>query len=179
MAHLLLPYTILTQGIYAGIIGTISTVTMGTCRLVTSIYNHRNPDISRVIKKLDIDRRLMLIQAVLNSIEHTAKHNEARLKLNDLEKTQVFELVGAETDLSNDPIELCLIYLHETIQAIHDDLSAINNKVEYHTTKWFSSWRTLNITSLIDNLELNAGLLNARFEDLTKISMFLASRHIH
>ena len=173
----LIPYTILTQGIYTGIIGTISAVTMGTCRLVTSIYNHQNPDISRVIKKLDIDRRLMLIQAVLNTIEHTAKHSEAKLKLNDLEKTQVFELVGAETDLSNDPIELCLVYLHETIQEIHNILSNINDKVEYHNTKWFSSWRTLNVTPFIESLELNSTLLNSRFDDLTKISMFLANKH--
>ncbi len=42
-----IPYTLLTQGIYSGLIGTISTVTMGTCKLVTSIYKHKNPNVNK------------------------------------------------------------------------------------------------------------------------------------
>lgn len=177
MAMYIIP-TILAQGIYTGIISTISTVTMGTCRLVTSIYTYKNPDVTRVIRELDIDRRLMLIQSVLNTIEHssTQTHTEAKMKLNDLEKTQIFELVGAETDLQNDPIELCLMYLHEIIQEIHNDLKELDLRISYHHTKWFSSWRTLDISSSIESLKLNSKLLNSRFDDLTKISMFLANK---
>lgn len=168
--------TILAQGIYTGIISTISTVTMGTCKLVTSIYTYENPDVIKVVQELDIDRRLMLIQAVLNTIEHTSTRQKAKMKLNDLEKTCIFEMVGAETDLKNDPIELCLVYLHDIIQKINNDLRIINSKVAYHNTKWFSSWRTLNISSQLNNLKLNSRLLDLRFDDLTKISMFLANR---
>lgn len=170
--------TILAQGIYTGIISTISTVTMGTCSLVTSIYTYKNPDISSVIKELDVDRRLLLIQSVLNRIENTQTTNhQAKMKLNDLEKTQIFELVGAEADLRYDPIELCLIYLHEIIQEIHNDLSKINGKIAYHHTKWFSSWRTLDLTNSINNLKINSKLLDRRFDDLTKISIFLARKN--
>lgn len=176
MAYII-PYTILAQGIYTGIIGTISAVTMGTCGMVKSIYTHKNPDVTKTIKELDIERRLRLIQAVLNSVNHHPKYDMAKVKLNDLEKTQIFELVGKETNLDNDPIELCLIYLHETIQEINNDLTAINKKISYHRTKWFNGWRTLNIKSYIENLKINSALLNSRFDDLTKISAFLANKN--
>lgn len=171
----LLPYTILAQGIYTGIIGTISAVTMGTCNIVKSIYTHKNPDVTKLIKELDIEQRLKLIQSILNSIDHESRTDTAKMKLNDLEKTQVFELVNFEANLNDDPIELCIIALHEKIQDIHDDLSKINAKVAYHNTKWFNSWRTLNVKPLLDNLKLNSKLLDARFKDLLSISNFLSN----
>ncbi|XWV25610.1 hypothetical protein QJ856_gp0143 [Tupanvirus deep ocean] len=168
--------TILAQGIYAGIIGTISSVTIGTCSLVKSIYTHQNPDVTKIIKEMDIERRLHLIQAVINTIDKESTAKLATVKLNELEKTQIFEMVNTEVDLMADPIELCLVYLHETIQDIHNDLIAINKKVAYHNTKWFSSWRTLNIKPLLDNLKINSNLLTQRFDDLTKISIFLKNK---
>jgi len=174
----IIPCTLLAQGIYAGLIGTISTVTMKTCGLAKSIYTHKNPDITKILLELDIERRLALIQAVLNKIDHQAAKNEtAHIKLNDLEKTQLFELIGSEVDFRNDPIELCIIYLHDTIQNIHNDLDTINKKIAYHNTKWFHTWRTLNIKSMTENLKLNSNLLESRFTDLTKISMFLRANN--
>lgn len=175
MAMYIIP-TILAQGIYTGVIGTISTITIGTCRLVTSIYTHQNPDITRVIRELDVDRRLLLIQSVLNKIDHDSIHEYTKIKLNDLEKTQVFEIIHAKADLQNDPIELCLLYLHEIIQEIHNNLDEINRKVAYHNTKWFNAWRTLDIGHTLENLKINSKLLDARFDDLTKISIFLANK---
>lgn len=171
-----IPYTILAQGIYTGLISTISAITMGTCRLVKSVYTHKNPDANRIMTELDIERRLRLIQSVLNVIDKKCNHKLAKIKLNDLEKTQIFEMVGSKTDLENDPIELCLIYLHETIQNINNDLTMINKKVTYHNTKWFSGWRTLNIKPLLENLRTNSNLLENRFNDLTKISIFLNNK---
>jgi len=171
-----LAYAVITQGIYSGIISTIGLATMKTCSVIKSIYLHQNPDASKIMTELDIERKLKLIQSVLNTIDHASPQNEARLKLNNLEKTQIFELVGAETDLEKDPIELCLYYLHDAIQKIHNDLTTINEKVAHHNTKWLSSWRTLFIIPLFDNLKLNSNLLDTRFNDLIKISTFLKNR---
>ena len=169
------PYALLARGIYAGLIGTISTATMRACGVVKSIYTHKNPDATKLIIELDIERRLRLIQSVLNKIDNQTKQKTAKVKLNDLEKTQIFELIGEEADLDDDPIDLCLMYLYETIQNIHNDLSAINKKIAHHNTKWFSAWRTLNIKSILESLKLHSKLLDSRFEDLTKISNFLNS----
>ena len=175
MAACFIP-SILLQGIYTGIISTISTVTMGTCKLISSIYTCQHSDINKIMKELDISRRLLIIQAVLSTINQNSIHKNIQIKLNDLEKTQVFNLIGSKSDLKNDPIELCLIYLQETIYDIHNDLFSIKNRIDYHNTKWFSSWRTLYVTDLIDNLKSNTALLNSRFDDLTKISVFLHNR---
>lgn len=185
--------TILVQGIYTGIISTISTVTMGTCRLITSIYTYENPNANRIIKELDVDRKLVLIQSVLNVIDKTStpslhqqqqqlqhqhqhQQHQIEFKLNDLEKTLVFEMVGAEPDLKSDPIELCLMFLHEIIKDIHADLKQINDRIAYHKTKWFNSWRSLDLSNQIASLKLNSRLLDNRFDDLTKISIFLANK---
>ena len=204
----LLP-SILVQGIYTGIIGTISSVTMSTCALAKTVYTHENPNVNRIIKSIDIERRLRLVTAVIRVINEDTKET-----VTDLEKTLIIDLVKTstpsvahpgsmacchlpsctqapsslalvlakqipETPLAEDPIELCLSYLHETIRDIRADLLAINRKVAYHNTKWFSSWRTLDVSSYLSNLKTNAQLLNQRFDDLTKISAFLKQRREH
>lgn len=167
--------TLLTQGIYTGIIGTISSVTIGTCGLVKSIYTYQNPDVTKIIKELDIERKLNIIQAVLHKIDNDSS-KLTKIKLNDLERTQIFEIINSQTYLMKDPIELCMVYLHETIQEIHNCLTTINKKVSYHNTKWFCRWRTLNIKTQLENLKINFSLLIQRFDDLTNISIFLKNR---
>lgn len=181
----LLP-SILVQGIYTGIIGTISSVTMSTCALAKTVYTHQNPNVNRIIRSIDIDRRLRLVTAVIRVIDADTKE-----QVSDLEKTQIVDLVKTkvqpslaivlakqmpDTPIAEDPIELCLSYLHETIRDIRSDLLAINRKVAYHSTKWFSSWRTLDVSTYLSSLKVNAQLLDQRFDDLTKISAFLRQR---
>lgn len=172
---LLIP-TLLTQGIYTGIVSTISAVTIKSCYLIKTVYLHQHPNISRTIREIDIERRLQLIQSVINLIDDNSRNDEATIKLDDMEKTQIFDIIGSRVQLQSDPIELCLQFLHEIIQDIHNDLFAINRKVSHHNKKWFATWRTLNILPLIENLRINSVLLENRFNDLTKISIFLSKR---
>lgn len=174
-----IPLALLVQGIYTGLIGTISTVTMKACGLVRTLYSHKNPDVTKLIKELDIERRLKLIQSILNRIDRKTRERIIKKShLNDLEKTQIFEIIGIEANLDKDPIEICLIYLRETIQEICNDLTIINGKIEKHNTKWFKNWRSLNIQNNIDNLKLNSNLLEFRFNDLTRVSTFLSNNDI-
>lgn len=163
---------ILAQGIYTGIITGISGIVLGTVRTIKAIYTHQNPDVNKIVRKLDLERRLILIQSVLRAINNQAKDK----KLNELEKKDLHQSISLETDLDNDPIELCLLFLQQTINDINNDLEAINKKVAYHNTKWFSSWRKLNIKSLLVSLEEHSVQLNSRFDDLTKVSTFLKNR---
>lgn len=173
----MIPYTILVDGVYAGLIGTISAITIGSCSIIKSLYVYQNPDVTKIIKELDIDRRLKLIRAVMNNIQrHPQKQNP---KMSELEKSQICELIGSTIDLSNDPIEICLISLKETIKDINNDLSIINQKIAYHNTKWFNSWRKLNIQRYLENLKTNSHLLDLRFNDLTKICSFLHKKLIN
>jgi len=177
---------VLAQGIYAGVISTISTVTMGTCSMVKSIYTHKNPKVSKILEELDLIRRMETIQTTINKIEDPKYKKIVKVKVNDqqelkssqivlddLEKTQIFELIDLEPDLKTDPIEICLHYLHEIIQKIQTELITINKKVAYHNTKWFSSWRQLNIKPMVTRLTLYSDQLRDRFDDFLKINDFL------
>lgn len=179
---LLVPYTILAQGIYSGIIGTISAITMGTISVIKTVYTHQNPDANRLMKKLDIERRLRLIQSVLDTIDMDTKNENEDIELDQLEKTQILEMVKTHNNIAEkinidtDPIELCLRFIKETVLQITNILSDMNNKINRHHQKWFYSWRTLDISTYLENLEIESKLLDARFNDLATISTYLARR---
>jgi len=168
--------SIIVKGLYSGFVSAVGAIAIGTCKLAKSIYMHQNPDVTKIVKKLDIERRLQLVNSIINIINTTSSFDEAKVKLNDLEKTQIFELVGAEVDLKNDPIELCMRSLHEVIQDINDCLITISNKIARHNCKWFKHLRTLNLRPLLEDLELNSELLDRRYNDLLSVSMFLGNR---
>jgi len=160
-----IPYALLAQGIYTGIITTISTITTGTCYIVTSIYTHKNPNVSAYIKELDIERRLKLIEAVLHTIKQTKPAETAETaapsappliepavvlnqqikKLSIDNQTVEYFLFDDYQKKPDDPIQLCLRYLSDIISEIHKNLSTIHEKVSNHNDKWFSAWRSLHI----------------------------------
>lgn len=146
--------SIITQGIYTGIISTISNATIKTCNIMQTIYSHENPDIKKVMKELDIERKLKTLESIFNI---QIPNNTLNEKIN----------------LQKDPISLCLLYIIDAIKKIQNDLLLINKKVNSHNLKWFSTWRSLNIKNLLDNLELDCKLLDNRFDDLIKISNLL------
>lgn len=164
---------ILAQGIYSGVISMISGATRNTCDIVRSLYTHKNPNINRLIKKLDIENKLQIIQAVFNAVNLQAKKEIKEKYLDDLEKTQVFTMLSAKQDLNCDPIQLCLNSVNDSIVSIEADLSAIHKKANDHKDLWFSSWRQLDIADLISNLETDTMILDTRFNNLLKISEFL------
>ena len=172
--------SILVQGIYTGIIGTISSITINTCSMVKTLYTHENPNVNKIIKEIDIDRRLKLIRAVINVINADSIKSNS-MTMTDLEKTQIVNMVDSFTanDVgpNDDPIALCLEYLKEIIIDIHSNINEINVRVKYHNTKWFSKWRSLDIDSVISDLKTNSLILDSRFKDLTKISRFLSERN--
>lgn len=167
-AAILLPYTLLTQGIYSGIIHTIGNVTTSICDVVLTIYNHQNINVNNKIKHFDINRRLILIRSVLRTMNNTSN------TLSDMERTHIHDLIHSRTHLEKDPIELCLTFLNETIHDIYKTLREIDQKVAYHHTKWFVYWRTLNIDALLEQLETQIVILEKIFHDLTRIGIFLS-----
>jgi hypothetical protein len=166
----LIPYTLLAQGIYSGLIGTISAVTMGTVAVVQSVYTHRNPDADRVLKKLDIERRLKLFEAILNKINEKTK-----TELDDISRAEISTIINADVKITSDPIALCLEFLHETITNITVLLGNLERKIYNHEQKWFSKWRVLDISSYLSDLEDQSKILSERFDDLTKIATYFSN----
>ena len=176
MASLLLflPCALIAQGIYTGLVGMISATTIKTCSIIKTVYNLKNPNVIKIVQEMDLETRLRIIQTVINKINTISKPKLVHFKLNDVEKTQIFELIGTESiDLSKDPIEVCLESIHEVIQFIHNDLNIIYSKINLHQTKWFHKWRSMNTKDLTKDLEIHSTLLNSRFDNLVKVATFL------
>jgi len=167
---LVFPYILLANGIYSGLITGISSLTLGTCSMIGSIYSHKNPDADKCIRKLDLERKLKLIESVLNKSNVNSSRNIFRDKIGT--ESIIFDVVEGENTIMEDPIKLCLHYLHQAVEEIHNSIKKIHDKVSYHKTKWFSTWRTLNIKKQIEELEHSTKILDDRFNDLIKISQF-------
>lgn len=64
----LIPYALISQGI-------ISIIAIQTCRIVSSIYTYKNPNLNRTLMELDIEKRCKLIQVLVNTINKSFKYN--------------------------------------------------------------------------------------------------------
>lgn len=168
---LALPSSLFIQGIYSGLIGTISTCVVKSSQLITKIYKHKNVDVIRILKKTDIEYKLLLVETVMNNIKNKYKtdaviENKHHIILNQYIKHEDYTR-------KREPLELCIESLNEIIKEIHLILNEINEKINYHNSKWFVNWRKLNINKQIDLLEINTAILNERFNDLLRIAPFL------
>lgn len=161
--------TLLSNGIYTGVLSSIGTMTNGIYKTIKSIYNYQNPDITKHIKSLDLEYKLKLIGSIL--------HNQTLIPtLNSKEhinnKSIIFTTVQNSTSnlsTASSPIEISLVYLSNSIKEVHYNLVQINQKVLYHQTKWFNSWRSLNIINLLSDLETNTSVLQSRFDTFVKM----------
>ena len=179
----LIPYSLITQGLCTGIVTTISTMTVGSYKVIKSIYVHKNEDIHLFLKKLDIDRKLSLIESVISSSKSPQSETSTDLT-NELEITpshlrnlhliENYHRSKSKNTNITDPIQLCLTDLSTIITEIHINLKSIDQKVHSHNRKWFQSCRTLNVQKELERLEINVKIMNDRYEDLIKISMLRA-----
>jgi len=150
----IIPYTIIATGLYSGLISSISTLTTSACKNISHIYNHDNPDIYLDLKRLDINRKLNLINSILSYRQN-----------NKSEET--YEIIKAE--YQNNPVMLCLEYLSDIIADINIDLINIKEKINRHDNKYFRNWRNLNIKPYMDKLELDNQILDQRFISLVQV----------
>lgn len=170
---LALPSNLFIQGIYSGLIGTISTCVVKSSQLITKIYKHKNVDIIELLKKTDIEYKLLLVETVMTTIKNKYQinvlpslENNPHIILNQYIKNEDYIR-------KREPFELCIESLNETIKEIHSILNEINEKINHHNSKWFVNWRKLNITRQTKLLEINATILNERFNDLLKIFPYM------
>lgn len=170
----LVPYGLITQGLYSGLVSSISTMTFGMCNMIKSIYSHKNPDVDNFIKKLDLEYRINFISTILKKYNKTKTID---IKERICDKSVIFTIVdnnslteSSRYRTASDPFQVSLMYLSSIICDIHNDLSEINKQIEAHQAKWFNSWRVLNIKKYLDILETDSYILSKRFDDFMKIS---------
>ena len=65
-------------------------------------------------------------------------------------------------------INFCLENLHDMVIRIREDLKQIKAKINYHNSKWFVSWRSLDARQELANLKLHTKLLEERYDLFVK-----------
>jgi len=161
--------SLLSNGIYTGIVSSIGTMTMGIYNTIKSIYSHQNPDVIKQIKTLDIEYKLRLIDSILQNqnllpIKTTKEHiNNQSVIFTTVDKSV------SNLSRSCTPLEINLVYLSKSIKDIHQILTQINQKILYHQTKWFGPWRALHVTGLMTDLGIHNLILQNRLDDFMKI----------
>lgn len=171
---LAISYYILSQGIYAGIITGISTMTLGACRLIGSIYQRRNPNISENLNRLDIEYQLRLIDSIFKKFDVQSEKN---IEIKSEKGPITFLLINKPDIHSTDPIEISLGYISKSVEDIHSTLAEIDQVVAYHNTKWFNSWRPINIKKQLKSLEQNSIVLKNRFDSFIKVCDLIDKRY--
>lgn len=120
--------------------------------LVSTTKKLEHNDFNTVLSELDLDFKLELIQGFLDDIGIIFNHsNEKRM---------------SKTILTS------LNYLNNIITNIHILINTIKEKIEYHKTKYFNYYRTLDISQDILSLKQNHNLLLSRFDLIIKIFNF-------
>lgn len=105
---------------------------------LSSIIYYDN-NIDEVLKKLDIKNKIKNIELLLSGIK------------------------------SNNPmINRCIEGLYDIIIDIREDIKQIDIKIKNHKNLYFSSWRYLNCSKLLNNLKTHSHILDNRLDFLIK-----------
>tara|TARA_Y100000589_G_C27183481_1_gene641728 strand:+ start:2192 stop:2644 length:453 start_codon:yes stop_codon:yes gene_type:complete len=109
--------------------------------LTLNIYNNY-PEIKSLFETLDIKAKISILNKLISELDDK-KENES--------------------------VHLCLNYLHQTIDKIHDLIDSINKELEMHSKRYFYYWRYPNCYSDMDKLKLQSNILDKRTEMLSTI----------
>mmetsp|Transcript_21773 Transcript_21773/g.30458 ORF Transcript_21773/g.30458 Transcript_21773/m.30458 type:complete len:203 (-) Transcript_21773:73-681(-) len=83
---------------------------------------------------------------------------------------QVIEAVVKEIpDTSSEAVAICIKNIESCIKKIETILAGINKQVSYHNTKWFSSWRPLQLDLDLAQLKKQKTVLDQRVDLLMKV----------
>ena len=133
--------------------------------IVSSLYNLINSvsstkelehnDFNNIIKELDLDFKLELIQSFLDDITNV---------LGPIDES----VTHIQTNITKS-LTVSLNYLNKIITEIHTLINTIKDKIEYHKTKYFNYYRTLDITQDLTKLKQDHDILMSRFDLIIKI----------
>jgi hypothetical protein len=156
----IIPYAILYTGIYSGITGIVSSATKKTCENAASLYNFKNPNVRKLLKKTDIENKLSIIGSLIQ------KYCENNNINNDSEYIDGFKIIDNEKN----PVHLCIESIIDVFNNINATLLKIKEKINYHETRYFNNWIKLDIKQLLDELDMQIIILDKRFDYFIKLS---------
>lgn len=125
---------------------------------IWDIINEKHDDLKDLIKSIDLDSRVELIESIIRDISDDMKiHNIS----------------------PNHSLELALCQIKNIISDIHADLNDIKKGMEYHKTLWFNSLRTPSYYIIIDKVKEDKKTLDSRFDNLVKVISLFKQNEIY
>jgi hypothetical protein len=132
-----------------------SETTKGMLNKIWDIINEKHPDTIEILAPLDIISKVKLIETLIRDI-------------NDEIKVQNTEIPKS--------LELSIQQLNDIVERIHKNLNNIKNRIEYHKTLWFSSFRYVGYLEEVEKLKKNNSILDTRLDHLIKIIMLFRNK---
>jgi hypothetical protein len=114
--------------------------------LIKNFVSFHHEQINEVLSEHDLISKLEIIQALMKDIESESNPSENN-------HTPIRQSV--QKALSN---------LHLVVEEIVRLLENIDNKIKYHSSKYFSGWRRLNYQEEIKRLQRSIKLMDIRYQ---------------
>ena len=114
-------------------------------------YRSAFPEIFLELESLDVDARLRMVLALLKNAEERSRTDSP----------------GEET------IDICLGEIRTSVDSITHDLEAVHRELRAHQERWFASFRSPHVSSLLKSLRVKMGVLDRRVDMLIKAQAFL------
>lgn len=112
--------------------------------LIKNFVSFHHEQINEVLSEHDLISKLEIIQALMTDIENESS---------DEDKPRIRQSV-----------QKALMNLHLVVEEIVRLLENIDNKIKYHSTRYFSGWRRLNYEDEIKKLKKLIKLMDIRYQ---------------
>jgi len=118
-------------------------------------------DVSEALIRSDRDD----IKKKVNELDLADKMKEIESLMNDINNLNIYKSIQS--------INHAAMALHESIEKVHSDMNKLCVKLNDHSDKWFSYWRTVDYGKDMDDLVISEAIMNKRYtrlKDLLKIN---------
>lgn len=113
-----------------------------------------NPLVKDELEAMDIEAKLQTVHALILTIQ--------KARNNQTEPLDEADVVG-----------VCLGQVRDVLESLTLTLNALNQELEEHEQRWFSSWRTPSTLPLVVTIRSKMLILDKRVDMLLKVKTFV------
>jgi len=164
---------------------------------IKDIFQFGNRDVNTSIESLDIERKLRVIDSIINKIHcvmdryerndkddvnKEKKENKKKDVTNNKETKSMEEstssilnesyFVVTDEDTINsktNPVNVTIFYLYDIAQKINREFNNLKRILREHQTTYFAFWRCEDPSPLIRRLKMHSIILDSRKDELLKL----------
>lgn len=133
------------------IINTVTFTSNSICKTLDYMARSDNiyvQDMSAKLEEIDLEFNVSIIEELMKEI--------------------------SDKNIDSTTFKKAIAGVNNILNKIHKELTEIENSIEYHNAKYFSTWRTFDCNFTIDNIIKHKNILDMRYKilvDLLKINL--------